>query len=48
MARVGSYHVKVLEDGFGTAITADHSEACHFEHPIVITAKEGDGLVLGC
>lgn len=38
MVSIGSYRVKVLEDGW-TAITSDYSKACHFEHTIAITAK---------
>ncbi len=38
MVSAGSYHIKILDDGW-TAITADHSMACHFEHTIAMTAK---------
>lgn len=36
MIIAGKRHVKTLEDGW-TVVTQDHSDACHFEHTIVIT-----------
>lgn len=39
MVCAGNYHVRILADGW-TTVTADHSDAAHFEHTIVIT-KDG-------
>ncbi|HNR12024.1 MAG TPA: type I methionyl aminopeptidase [Thermodesulfobacteriota bacterium] len=43
MVNVGTYKVKVLDDGW-TAVTADGSRSAHFEHSIVIT--KGEPLIL--
>ena len=39
MVCAGNYHVRILADDW-TTVTADHSDAAHFEHTIVIT-KDG-------
>jgi methionyl aminopeptidase len=39
MVNIGSYEVKILDDGW-TAVTADGSRSAHFEHSIAVT-KDG-------
>jgi methionyl aminopeptidase len=38
MTSVGSWEVKILEDGW-TAVTEDGSLAAHFEHTVALTEK---------
>ena len=39
MVNAGSYHVKVLDDGW-TAVTVDGKKSAHYEHTLVITKDE--------
>lgn len=39
MLNIGGWKIKTLDDGW-TVITQDKSLSCHFEHSILITAKE--------
>lgn len=39
MVNAGSYHVKVLDDGW-TAVTVDGKKSAHYEHTLVITKEE--------
>jgi len=45
MLSMGDYHTITLQDGW-TAVTADHSIACHFEHSLAITKNGPDILSL--